>query len=83
MWGGTGHILNGNATNRHISSRDDPDGLGRWTLALLRGAEGKVIRSVNTYCPCTNKGLETVYAQQMNYSNLIGKTMDPIDYFRE
>ena len=40
MWGGTGYILHGNTNNRYISSRDNPDGLGRWTMVLLRGAEG-------------------------------------------
>ena len=68
--GGTATLLKDKIAHRHKDNGFDPTGLGRWSWVRISGKQGCITRFVTVYCPIkgsNTKGLDTVYAQQLNY----------------
>ena len=67
--GGTATLLKDKVAHRHRDNGFDATGLGRWSWVRISGKQGCTTRFVTVYCPVktSSKGLDTVYAQQLNY----------------
>lgn len=66
--GGTAQIITNNCTSRVLERGTDPFGLGRWTYAVLRGANNRKVVLITAYRVCSQAistaGQTTSTAQQ-------------------
>jgi hypothetical protein len=67
--GGTGTICFGKATGYIKKTRQDKEGLGRWSWIQLSGTNKHNTRIITAYNPCKNKNVNSVmiYQQQQQY----------------
>jgi len=83
---GTGGICFGDATGYIRKVGRDKEGLVRWSLILLGGAEGHKMRIIAAYNPCKNKNATSGTSYQQQHQYFITKKKDltcPLNHFRK
>jgi exonuclease III len=83
VFGGTAYLTSKSTSNRVEAKGEDPQGLGRWTWALLSGRRGIKARIISGYRPVKDQSNKTatVFSQHEQYFYDQGAARNPRQAF--